>query len=427
MAAASNKTLIKAVKRGAVKKIRKALADGADPNGRNKKEQTPLMIACIFCSLEAAQALIEAGARFEGADLEGNSLASVALYSGDPAIISLILDGQDQSGGKVDLTAVSDDGMNLLHFACLGGDLDAVKRTLPLAKGNLDVTTQEGKTPLIFACEGEKCSVELLEFLINAGANINAADKDGTTPLMCMTTVRVRSTEPLKFLIGAGADIHATDSLGKTALHAASWWQSTFPIELHEILLAAGAKIDAVDNEGRTPLHLALYDFRIVAERVAYLLANGASVNARTHEGQTPLMLAATGDSLTDEVLSLLLNAGAELDAVDNQGRPALSIASEKSQAAALKLLKHHPQKLKPDNSGKSPLHYAAEAGHFLLPNFLLEAGAELEAVDAAGHTPLSLACQAGKSKAAEALVQLGANTEKVSAEGLWPVTASKD
>lgn len=70
------------------------------------------------------------------------------------------------------------------------------------------------------------------------------------------------------------------------------------------------------------------------------------------------------------------------------------------------------------DNSGWSPLHYAAFEGHGAACAALLAAGASVDACDNEGKSPLMLACQEGHVSVAELLMQSGAPVEQRAHDG---------
>merc|ERR1712166_196320 len=64
------------------------------------------------------------------------------------------------------------------------------------------------------------------------------------------------------------------------------------------------------------------------------------------------------------------------------------------------------------DHISTSALNYAARAGHTQCIQLMLDAGADLEAIDYEKCTAINAACYIGKTKSIEALIRLGANTE---------------
>jgi ankyrin repeat protein len=61
---------------------------------------------------------------------------------------------------------------------------------------------------------------------------------------------------------------------------------------------------------------------------------------------------------------------------------------------------------------GRAPLLHAAEAGHVVIAQMLLKAGASVDARDAEGHDSIFLALKAGRPKVAEVLLKAGAKLE---------------
>ncbi len=146
--------------------------------------------------------------------------------------------------------------------------------------------------------------------------------------------------------------------------------------------LDAGANAHALPAEGdrdqRTlPMLAALQgDLRLLRQ----LIARGADLNAR-HHGLSPL-LAATRDSW--------------------HGRP----------EAVMTLLANGADSRQADPDGNTPLHHAARSTDPAVAALLLDAGAQVDVLNAEGLSPLSIACASGNWRLARFLIEHGARPE---------------
>jgi hypothetical protein len=132
--------------------------------------------------------------------------------------------------------------------------------------------------------------------------------------------------------------------------------------------------VDARDGDGMTPLHYAAYGKD--AGLVNFLIDKGAKLELRSAEGATPLHIAAMMDQR--ETVEALIKRGAALEARNSYERTALILcARERGQAATARLL--------------------------------LEAGADVNAVDKFGSTALELAAWRGKVELVDLLLEKGA------------------
>jgi hypothetical protein len=138
------------------------------------------------------------------------------------------------------------------------------------------------------------------------------------TPLITIAA-RAASLDVLRYLIKAGADVNARTPADETALMLAAFFQEEgflrASTERHEaamrLLVAAGADIENTIHS-YTPLAYAAYQGR---ERVVrFLLERGARVNGDAQDGltyvNTPLMMAAMMGHL--DCVVTLLRAGAD-------------------------------------------------------------------------------------------------------------------
>jgi ankyrin repeat protein len=157
---------------------------------------------------------------------------------------------------------------------------------------------------------------------ITPDQRVSAAGYPQGAPLIALAA-RSAALEILRYLVSAGADINARTSANETPLMLAAFFfderlQSTGrAFERHEravrLLVEAGANIEN-DPAQYTPLAYAAYQGN---ERVVrYLIERGARVNADAQRGgtyvNTPLMMAAIQGH--ERVVRSLLRAGADAD-----------------------------------------------------------------------------------------------------------------
>lgn len=132
-------------------------------------------------------------------------------------------------------------------------------------------------------------------------------------------------------------------------------------------------------------------------KEIRELLAKGADPNFTTPEKAAPLLMAASGGDT--DIAALLIDAGAKVEAANESGKTALMLAAEAGHEALANLLLkkgadpntvQRGEKL----SGFSALHWAVSAGNASMARLLVEAGADLDARSAKGSTPLATAAQ---------------------------------
>lgn len=103
------------------------------------------------------------------------------------------------------------------------------------------------------------------------------------------------------------------------------------------------------------------------------------------------------------------------LSCVGPKEEPSISLAVA-IQRADLNQLKRHiawgTDLDQPLADGRAPLLHAAEAGHVVMVQMLLKAGARLDAKDPQGHDAIFLALKAGRPKVADVLFKAGLRPE---------------
>lgn len=159
-------------------------------------------------------------------------------------------------------------------------------------------TEETQETALTLACCGG--FLEVTDFLIKAGADLELG---ASTPLM--EAAQEGHVDLVRYLIGAGASVNACTATGDTALTYACENGHT---DVADLLLQAGAAMEHESEGGRTPLMKAARAGNVCT--VKFLLAKGAEPNKRTTSNDhTPLSLACAGGHL--QVARMLLDAGA--------------------------------------------------------------------------------------------------------------------
>ena len=99
----------------------------------------------------------------------------------------------------------------------------------------------------------EDGELELVRFLIDAGADVNALDKWLDTPLII--AAEEGDLEIVQILVDAGADVNVQDRWLDTPLHIAT---EEGDLEIVQILVDAGADVNVQDRWGDTPLQIAM-------------------------------------------------------------------------------------------------------------------------------------------------------------------------
>jgi cytohesin len=454
------------------------IAKGADVNAKGNNGKTALHSAVKNRNKDMVQLLLDKGAEvdFFAAAALGRMDRMRALLDANPALVSAQGDkgwsplhmaavGGSREAAELllakgaDANATDSDGMTPLHVAnkAVAELLIAKKANVnSWSRDNADLWYDDGVhpagqwTPLHRAAfEGR---TEVAEVLIAAGAAINERDADGATPLY-LTAQRGQSGVAAA-LLAAGADVGIRTKHGATPLYIASLRGHA---AVARLLIANKADVNAKTNDSfrYTPLYRAAEGGH--KDVVELLLASGADVNAVDALGRTALqMVAERGDP---EVAAVLRAYVAK--ASGSSGQVAKSPADNKafftaisnSELAVVRAgIESHPDWLEATTPlGVTPLEVAAASGDKDMVEFLLGKGAAVNVQNAAalwaavttGHTdtmrlliakganvnakgpggqvPLHLAVMMGKKDVAELLIASGADLNIRTTQGSPP------
>ncbi len=147
---------------------------------------------------------------------------------------------------------------------------------------------------------------------------------------------------------------------------------------------------------------------------VAEFLSKGLDPDTADQDGNTVLMLAARLGH--ENMVALLLQAKAGVSKTGPKGDNALMMASLKGHIGVARILVESGAPVrKPD---WTPLHYAAFEGRVEMIRYLLDKGAEKDAIAPNGHTALMLAARGGHVEAARVLLHEDADPKHKGPQG---------
>ncbi|XP_048253962.1 ankyrin-3-like [Haliotis rufescens] len=105
----------------------------------------------------------------------GRTPLMIAATDGHKDVFDLVI----IEGG--DVSAFDGNGNNILHLACVGGNVDIVKYILSQNIAEINSKTTNGLTPLMVAsAEGHK---DVFDLLVSEGGDVSAVDGNGSTIL----------------------------------------------------------------------------------------------------------------------------------------------------------------------------------------------------------------------------------------------------
>ncbi|KAM0520619.1 hypothetical protein ACHAPE_003016 [Trichoderma viride] len=355
--------------------MRMLLDAGIDVELLNSNGHAALHIAVGYEKIEIVKLLVDRKANIHHRDAGGWNAITIATSSTtDAEILRALIEG-----GANLRDSYPETGSTPLHFAAahnveLAKILLEFRKTVDLEKRNND-----GRTPLLYACEAD--NAECVKLLIRAGADINVEDERGWT-VLSLTATRPFAPDITELLLSQ-PDI-MIDAMAKTRGTALMVASERLNHEMATELLAHGADANRMTKElsyRSTALKCACIPWKAAYDDrkdkvdgiVGELIAHGADVNAM---GGCTIYNAICAASFAADVstINLLLKKGASAQDPDPLGRLPIHFAAANGvkNFEALALV-HRGDHLVCDRAGKNVLHWAAQFGNMETIEAILE------------------------------------------------------
>ena len=437
--------LIDAVRKADKDAVARLLANkSTDVNAAAKDGTTALHWAVDRDDPRLVDQLIQAGASVKAANRYGILPLSLAAERGDSVVVKKLLDA------GADPNSSMPEGETALMTAARSGNADVVKALLVHGANVNARDSYRGENALMWAAG--RNNVDAIRMLIEFGADKKARTKnpqrlntsggvgakgfrlEPTSFSAFLFAVRAGHIGAVNALLDAGADVNDKLSDGENALVLAcanGHWQ------LASTLLDRGADPNMADA-GWNALHQLIRERRPNVgygtpgpietgtmdsiDLVKKMIAKGARINARMSRdgmkdgqrnrlnrlGATAFLLAAKNTDV--EAMKVLLGAGADpgIDTADhvtplmaaagvmlwNPGEDGGSLQTQEAEQleAVMMCLKLGNDVNAKDAFGDTSLHGAAYRGANSIVDYLVKAGAKLDARDIRGWSPLTIA-----------------------------------
>ncbi|XP_046555562.1 serine/threonine-protein phosphatase 6 regulatory ankyrin repeat subunit A-like [Haliotis rubra] len=390
-------------------------------NYRCKYGQTPMMCAVSSGQKEVFDLLVSRKADINLRDDNNNSLLHSACQPDNTSILENLLSQLDinipgqhgwtpvmkaaVNGRKdvydllvkenADLKLKDDNGNNLLHLACHGGNVSIVKNLLP----QFDINSRGGNgwTPVMYAVvSGHDI---LFHLLVSQGVDLSLRDyyDNSVFHLGCLGGNRVIVKELLP-----KADLNSQGNLGRTGVMKAAWAGNT---DVFKLLLLEKADLKTLDDNNDTILHLSSQGGN--CSIVDYLIKEGFDITCRGKHDWTAVMNAAWSGK--KDVFDLLSSKQGSMSAYNVYGDTILHLACEGGNIPIVQSLL---STLRPDvnirgKNGRTPVMAAAWAGRNDVFELLVSKNADLKLIDNYSSNILHLACRGGNTLIIEYLLPL--------------------
>ena len=237
-------TLFAAADRNCIDLATILLDQGASVDARDRLGGRPLSLAARSGHLEMVELLLQRGAPINARDLSGATALYDAAERGQTAVVQRLID----RGADVNLRGRS--GTSPVAAAAFAGRNQVVR--MLLAHGaDARAADDTGKPPIVYAAASG--SLDIVRQLLAQHIDVNARYANELTLLMWasgpdQSVAEAQALEVVSWLVDAGARIDDADDRGRTALMTAAEGNHA---EIAQLLLKHGADPSLRDKAGK--------------------------------------------------------------------------------------------------------------------------------------------------------------------------------
>ncbi|EDS35491.1 ANKTM1 [Culex quinquefasciatus] len=304
------------------------------------------------------------------------------------------------------------------------GNMDEFKRLYEADNERLALKDHRGRTVMHQAAL--KNRINILEFIQAHGGDFHLQDLAGNTPLH--VAVESEALDAVEFLLNISvatnilnekkqAPVHLATELNKVkSLQLMGKFRDLFDIQQGEF----GASPQLPCNNGYYPIHEAAKNASSKTMEVFFQWgeSNGCTreemISMHDSEGNVPLHSAVHGGDI--QAVELCLKSGAKISTPQHDLSTPVHLAAAQGSIDIVKLMfEMQPSEKKhslhrTDIQKMTPLHCAAIFDRPDLVEYLVQEGADLNALDQENRSPLLLAASRGGWRTVMVLIRLGAN-----------------
>ena len=170
-------------------------------NSRSPIGQTPLSLAASYGQVEWVIALLEKGAKVNERNLDGDTALLLASKNEQVECANVLI----KAGANVNMRNYFGDSPFKAAFATPNIQYDIVQ-------SDVNIKFSNDMTPLLYAAlDG---NVQCISTLLEAGADVNISNENGVTPLINANYKESDKPEVVEALLKAGADVNSTTKTG---------------------------------------------------------------------------------------------------------------------------------------------------------------------------------------------------------------------
>jgi ankyrin repeat protein len=268
---------------------------------------------------------------------------------------------------------------NALHAASHRGH-EQVVRTLLKAGADPDTQSGDCGNPLQAASyEGHELVVKML---LENKADVNAQGGSYGNALQSASAAGQKAI--VQLLLCKAADVNKQGGLYSNALNAAA---AESHEDIVELLLKNGADASLHDRQGKSVLHHATNSAYCSLSLVESLLSQGVPADTTDIKNMTPLHYSVKFGNKS--IVGLLLDSGLSIDA--GVYRKSWSRNTVKTDTSYWLPVQESEPHISCISAGLTPLHFAALTGNSFMTKFLLECGADPNALSGYNESPMHL------------------------------------